>query len=57
MGIKYSVANHEMHHRKFTVNFAQYCMWYDYGMKTYADYEGPVADEQSVTAGDVKKAA
>jgi sterol desaturase/sphingolipid hydroxylase (fatty acid hydroxylase superfamily) len=41
LGIKYSVANHEMHHRKFTVNYAQYCMWYDYAMQTFADYEGP----------------
>jgi sterol desaturase/sphingolipid hydroxylase (fatty acid hydroxylase superfamily) len=41
LGIKYSVANHEMHHRKFTVNYAQYCMWYDYAMHTFADYEGP----------------
>ena len=39
--INYSVANHEMHHRKFTVNYAQYCMWYDHLMKTYAIYEGP----------------
>jgi len=39
--INYSVANHEMHHRKFTVNYAQYCMWYDHLMKTYAGYEGP----------------
>ena len=40
-GIQYSVGNHEMHHRKFTVNYAQYCMWYDYVMQTFADYEGP----------------
>mmetsp|Transcript_3434 Transcript_3434/g.7503 ORF Transcript_3434/g.7503 Transcript_3434/m.7503 type:complete len:290 (+) Transcript_3434:215-1084(+) len=39
--LKYSVANHEMHHRKFTVNYAQYSMWYDHFMKTYAAYEGP----------------
>lgn len=38
---EYSVANHEMHHRKFTVNYAQYCCWYDHLMNTYADYEGP----------------
>jgi sterol desaturase/sphingolipid hydroxylase (fatty acid hydroxylase superfamily) len=38
----YSVANHEMHHRKFTINYAQYCLWYDHVMKTYGsyDYEG-----------------
>mmetsp|Transcript_23644 Transcript_23644/g.33183 ORF Transcript_23644/g.33183 Transcript_23644/m.33183 type:complete len:354 (-) Transcript_23644:98-1159(-) len=38
---QYSVGNHEMHHRKFTINYAQYCMWYDYMMNTYASYEGP----------------
>jgi sterol desaturase/sphingolipid hydroxylase (fatty acid hydroxylase superfamily) len=37
----YSVANHEMHHRKFTINYAQYCVWYDHAMKTFASYEGP----------------
>jgi len=42
--IYYSVANHEMHHRKFTVNYAQYCMWYDHLMKTYTAYEGPSKD-------------
>jgi sterol desaturase/sphingolipid hydroxylase (fatty acid hydroxylase superfamily) len=49
MGLRYSVGNHEMHHRKFTVNYAQYCMWYDHGMKTYADYEGPADDEKRVS--------
>jgi sterol desaturase/sphingolipid hydroxylase (fatty acid hydroxylase superfamily) len=39
---KYSVANHEMHHRKFTINYAQYCLWYDHLMKTFAPYEGPL---------------
>lgn len=39
--VKYSVANHEMHHRKFTVNYAQYCMWYDHLVQTFAPYEGP----------------
>jgi sterol desaturase/sphingolipid hydroxylase (fatty acid hydroxylase superfamily) len=39
----YSVANHEMHHRKFTINYSQYCMWYDHIMKTYARYEGPTS--------------
>jgi sterol desaturase/sphingolipid hydroxylase (fatty acid hydroxylase superfamily) len=37
----YSVANHEMHHRKFTVNYAQYSMLYDHVMGTFAPYEGP----------------
>lgn len=39
--IKYSVGHHEMHHRKFTVNYAQYSMFYDYAVKTFAVYEGP----------------
>jgi len=39
--VNYSVANHEMHHRKFTVNYAQYCMWYDHLVNTFAPYEGP----------------
>lgn len=37
----YSVGNHEMHHRKFTVNYGQYCMWYDHLVSTFAAYEGP----------------
>lgn len=41
LGIRYTVANHEMHHRKFTVNYAQYTMWYDQLSGSYADYEGP----------------
>mmetsp|Transcript_18200 Transcript_18200/g.27194 ORF Transcript_18200/g.27194 Transcript_18200/m.27194 type:complete len:291 (-) Transcript_18200:571-1443(-) len=41
-GLEYSVGNHEMHHRKFTVNYAQYVMWYDTKMaNTFAEYEGP----------------
>jgi sterol desaturase/sphingolipid hydroxylase (fatty acid hydroxylase superfamily) len=39
--VKYSVGNHEMHHRKFTVNYAQYCMWYDHAVQSFAPYEGP----------------
>lgn len=39
--LQYSVANHEMHHRKFTINYAQYCMLYDHLMKTFGPYEGP----------------
>eukprot|EP00934_Nitzschia_sp_Nitz4_P008569 Nitzschia sp. Nitz4//scaffold142_size57810//35068//35937//NITZ4_006498-RA/size57810-processed-gene-0.6-mRNA-1//1//CDS//3329536397//8559//frame0 len=39
--LRYSVGYHEMHHRKFTVNYAQYCMWYDFAMKTFTPYEGP----------------
>jgi len=41
LGLKYSVGNHEMHHRMFTVNYAQYCMWYDYVAGTFTYYEGP----------------
>mmetsp|Transcript_9083 Transcript_9083/g.19482 ORF Transcript_9083/g.19482 Transcript_9083/m.19482 type:complete len:289 (+) Transcript_9083:286-1152(+) len=47
LGIRYSVANHEMHHRKFIVNYAQYCMWYDHVAHTFADYEGP-SDKQAL---------
>ncbi|CAB9505984.1 C-5 sterol desaturase [Seminavis robusta] len=39
----YKVANHEMHHRKFTVNYAQYNLMYDHLMGTYAPYEGPTS--------------
>jgi len=39
--LQYSVGHHEMHHRKFTVNYAQYCMFYDFAMKTFTPYEGP----------------
>jgi sterol desaturase/sphingolipid hydroxylase (fatty acid hydroxylase superfamily) len=39
--LQYSVGHHEMHHRKFTVNYAQYCMFYDFAAKTFATYEGP----------------
>lgn len=45
--LQYSVANHEMHHRKFTVNYAQYSMWYDHFMKTFAHYEGPTPSLKS----------
>jgi len=44
--IQYSVGNHEMHHRKFTVNYAQYVMWYDHFMKTYSEYQGPSRIQQ-----------
>jgi sterol desaturase/sphingolipid hydroxylase (fatty acid hydroxylase superfamily) len=43
--VSYKVSNHEMHHRKFTINYAQYCMWYDYVMNTYGDYEGPAVTD------------
>jgi sterol desaturase/sphingolipid hydroxylase (fatty acid hydroxylase superfamily) len=41
--LRYSVGNHEMHHRKFVVNYAQYCMLYDHLMKTFSTYEGPAS--------------
>jgi sterol desaturase/sphingolipid hydroxylase (fatty acid hydroxylase superfamily) len=44
--LRYSVANHEMHHRKFTVNYAQYCMWYDHVMKTFVPYQDGPASKQ-----------
>jgi len=50
--MKYSVANHEMHHRKYTINYAQYCMWYDHFMNTYRNYEGPPSVRKE---NDVKK--
>jgi len=43
--VQYSVANHEMHHRKFTINYAQYCMWYDHLVKTFGRYEGPMSKQ------------
>mmetsp|Transcript_1496 Transcript_1496/g.3703 ORF Transcript_1496/g.3703 Transcript_1496/m.3703 type:complete len:303 (-) Transcript_1496:143-1051(-) len=56
LGIKFSVRNHEMHHRKFNVNYGQYCMWYDQAMQTYGPYEGPqkvVESNSSGGSGDV----
>lgn len=46
----YSVGYHEMHHRKFTVNYAQYLMWYDRLMKTFAPYENPSQKLQQAKA-------
>mmetsp|Transcript_23584 Transcript_23584/g.51613 ORF Transcript_23584/g.51613 Transcript_23584/m.51613 type:complete len:289 (+) Transcript_23584:335-1201(+) len=46
--LTYSVANHEMHHRKFTVNYGQYSMWYDHLMKTFASYEGPMTSAKQL---------
>ncbi|CAB9504940.1 C-5 sterol desaturase [Seminavis robusta] len=46
----YKAGNHEMHHRKFTVNYASYNHLYDHLMGTYAPYEGP-----SSAAGVEKK--
>jgi sterol desaturase/sphingolipid hydroxylase (fatty acid hydroxylase superfamily) len=38
---RYSVGHHEMHHRKFNYNYAQYCLFYDHWMGTFIPYEGP----------------
>jgi hypothetical protein len=40
---KYSVGHHEMHHRRFNYNYAQYCLFYDYWMGTFLPYEGPIS--------------
>mmetsp|Transcript_18940 Transcript_18940/g.28293 ORF Transcript_18940/g.28293 Transcript_18940/m.28293 type:complete len:372 (+) Transcript_18940:202-1317(+) len=42
----YSVAHHEMHHRKFNFNYGQYCMLYDLIMGTFIEYEGPKSASQ-----------
>jgi sterol desaturase/sphingolipid hydroxylase (fatty acid hydroxylase superfamily) len=38
LGIEYSVRAHETHHRRPNTNFAQYVMFWDKLMGTYADY-------------------
>lgn len=50
---RYSVGHHEMHHRKFNYNYAQYCLFYDHWMGTYLPYEGPI----SASELDAKKKA
>lgn len=47
--LRYSVGSHEMHHRKFTVNYGQYSMIYDFAVKTYCAYEGPNTKKGGVT--------
>jgi sterol desaturase/sphingolipid hydroxylase (fatty acid hydroxylase superfamily) len=39
LGLNYSVKAHEMHHRKFTTNYAQYWMGIDRLMGTYTPYD------------------
>ena len=39
LGLNYSVKAHEMHHRKFTTNYAQYWMGIDKLMRTFSPYE------------------
>ena len=53
----YSVGAHEMHHRKFTVNYAQYCLWYDRIMQTFAPYEGPTTSTNNDERGADNAAA
>ena len=43
---QYSVGHHEMHHRKFNYNYGQYCMFYDWCMGTFLEYEGPMSAAQ-----------
>ena len=50
---RYSVGHHEMHHRKFNYNYAQYCLFYDHWMGTFIPYEGPI----SATEFEAKKKA
>lgn len=38
LGFKYSVGAHEMHHRQFTTNYAQYFMFWDDVMGTFTPY-------------------
>ena len=38
LGLNYSVKAHEMHHRKFTTNYAQYWMGMDKLMGTFVEY-------------------
>mmetsp|Transcript_20192 Transcript_20192/g.52793 ORF Transcript_20192/g.52793 Transcript_20192/m.52793 type:complete len:335 (+) Transcript_20192:158-1162(+) len=39
LGFTYSVGAHEMHHRCFTINYAQYFMFWDVAMGTWVNYE------------------
>lgn len=39
MGLNYSVKAHELHHRKFTTNYAQYWMGIDKLMGTFSAYD------------------
>lgn len=41
-GLNYSVKAHEMHHRKFTTNYAQYWMGIDRLMGTFSPYEASI---------------
>jgi len=38
LGFTYSVKAHEMHHRMFTTNYAQYFMFWDHVMGTFTEY-------------------
>merc|ERR1711924_31568 len=43
---RYQVRDHEMHHRFYTCNYAQYFMGWDYLMGTYKPYVSPSPDAQ-----------
>ena len=46
-GFAYSVRAHEMHHRKFTKNYAQYWMGMDRIMGTFTEYDAIVSAAQA----------
>ena len=50
LGLNYSVKAHEMHHRRFTTNYAQYWMGIDKLMSTFSPYD------ESTSVGADKKA-
>lgn len=50
LGLKYSVKAHEMHHRKFTTNYAQYWMGVDKLMGTYSPYDSATAATAGTSA-------
>ena len=51
----YSVGHHEMHHRKFNFNYGQYCMFYDFLMGTFLEYEGPKSASEIAAKRDGRK--
>lgn len=47
LGFTYSVKAHEMHHRQFTTNYAQYFMFWDLAMGTFTEYHAGVHEQKS----------
>lgn len=47
-GLNYSVKAHEMHHRKFTTNYAQYWMGMDRLMGTFSPYDSSTSASEKV---------